>query len=51
MNSNVVSVECYSHMCSACTYEDCACRCHLRELLDREPHYREPDQLGLEEEE
>lgn len=34
MNRNTVSAECLHRMCSACTYEDCACQCHLRELLD-----------------
>jgi hypothetical protein len=35
MNANTVSAECYGGMCSACTYEDCACRCHLKDLVDQ----------------
>ncbi len=30
MNRNTYSAECLDGgFCSACTYEDCACRCHM----------------------
>lgn len=29
MNVNTISTECGHRMHSACTYEDCACDCHL----------------------
>ena len=34
MNTVTVSAECLHRMCSACTYEDCACRCHLLDGMD-----------------
>jgi len=33
MNRNNVSAECAHDFCSQCTFEDCACVCHLAELL------------------
>jgi hypothetical protein len=33
MNVNTVSAECAHNCCSECTFEDCACNCHLAELL------------------
>lgn len=32
MNHNTVSAECLHGLCSACTYEDCACLHHLRDM-------------------
>lgn len=29
MNHNTASAECLHRMHSACTYEHCACRCHI----------------------
>ena len=39
MNTVTYSAECYEPRSSwhqHCTYEDCACRCHLKESLERE---------------
>jgi hypothetical protein len=33
MNVNTISAECAHNYCSECTFEDCACECHLAELL------------------
>lgn len=33
MNTYTVSAECLHGFCSACRYEDCACRCHWRDAL------------------
>jgi hypothetical protein len=33
VNINTVSAECVHNCCSECTFEDCACVCHLAELL------------------
>ncbi len=44
MNRNTISAECWHHLCSHCCFEDCACICHLRDLLGREEqHDYEPE--------
>ncbi len=49
MNHSTYSPECYNGMHSACAYEDCACRCHLYDRLERpikpepEPEYAHED--------
>jgi hypothetical protein len=34
MNRNTVSPECADRCCGSCTYQDCACRCHIAEHFD-----------------
>lgn len=33
MNHRVHSVECLHGLCSACSFEDCACDCHVEDVL------------------
>lgn len=43
MNRNICSSECMSGACGLCEYEDCACKCHLREFIERDHEHSDDD--------
>ena len=48
MNRDVESAECIHGMCEACTFEDCACLCHLPGEIETEA-FEDPDDVTMRE--
>jgi hypothetical protein len=43
MNANTYSPECFHSMHYSCDWDSCACKCHLRDLIDREADTSDED--------